>query len=131
MSRPRTRLTQAKKLDAALRERKMAMRALARKLLGPNATKDEVDSKRSQISKWRNGPGGISDLNAWALADALGYPLDHFTKPRETRTLRDELLTVQEEQAKQARALAAMRREVTALRKSRTVTDERKERKTG
>jgi phage shock protein A len=72
------------KLDQVFRQTGLSHRQLARLMTGSKATQRQVDTLRSQISKWRNKPGvGVSAPNSARLAGAFSkagliLPADYF-----------------------------------------------------
>lgn len=71
-------------------ERKLSAADVARLWLGADATKKEIDSKKAQIKKWRNG-AAMSDATAHALSRALDLPAAYFIAHARPRTVADEI----------------------------------------
>lgn len=61
-------------------EADISVSELARRLAGPDASRDQVDNQRTTVHRWLRG-GGISDEKAERLAELFGKPLDHFKEP--------------------------------------------------
>lgn len=66
------------RLIAALREREMSQRKLARRLAGPRASSKRVDAVRRNVSRWCAGDAKPDAKNRVALARELQTPADHF-----------------------------------------------------
>lgn len=98
---------QARKLRAAMTETQTDTSKLARRLAARPDVDASVEGVRRNITRWRKR-GGISDQNAWILADELGYPNGHFVKNVEdTRSVTEKLVS---DVARLERELALLRR---------------------
>lgn len=86
--------SQADRLAQAFRDNPgISRRDVARQMRGLRATKEQIDSKKSEIVKWLGGRHGIGDKNAEliaaafnALAGRVVYEPDFFKNPDLPRT---------------------------------------------
>lgn len=66
------------RLIAALRERDMSKRQLARRLAGPRASAKRRETARRSITRWCAGDAKPNEEHALWLARQLHTPRDHF-----------------------------------------------------
>lgn len=117
----REALEQARKLREAMAERRTDTSKLARRLAARPDVEASVEGVRRNITRWRKR-GGISDANAWILANELGYPNSHFVKDVEdTRSFTEKIVS----------DIARLEREIALLRKSPDPSPDEAERQAG
>lgn len=96
--------SQAERLSLALRTTGVSRRQLAIALLDGDASKQRIESKKSQITRWLGGKHGISENNARALAAAFrklghGYTDEAFARsPGAPRSWHEEMASIWEAQ---------------------------------
>lgn len=83
----------ATRLEKAIGERKISIRALARAL----------GKDRSQVQKWKRGQTVPDDHNAKLLADFFGKPADYFVTPRVRKPTQAERIAALEEEIRKLR----------------------------
>jgi transcriptional regulator with XRE-family HTH domain len=73
------------KLQDALDERGLSVRAFAKQFAGRGASPKQIESKRRQLSKWLAGAHEPSDASARKLERALKMPAGYFVTVRRRR----------------------------------------------
>jgi transcriptional regulator with XRE-family HTH domain len=90
--------TVAFQLRAALKERGMSQRELARQLAGQGAEKNRVENERRQIAKYLSGETLPSPEKAERMAELLEQPADRFqgSDAGPPRRLLDQIVALRE-----------------------------------